>query len=507
MSKTIYDYIIIGAGYGGLTTASLLKKQGHKVLILESHSKIGGCASNFYRSNREFSFDVGATTISGFDSPKPLGRALDKLGLKEKAKKHLKKLDIGMKVFYEDEVISRYSNQEKWLEENRRVFKDEQIIKLWKKIFKDEKLAWQLLAQNENLVPDRVSEWLKTICLTNPLLNMQGLKFLPYLVQPFSKMLSDYSIQNQDFINFVDEQLLITTQSTHKVAPILSAIMGLNYPEEVYYPLGSIKNLGELMLEDYKTRAGEVLMRHKVESIDKEGDLYLLKVREFNKELKKEIEKEIFAKAVISNAPIWSLRNMVNIDSCKKKLEAQCTQNPDAWGAFTVYFAAKLKLDLGTHYLQIHSNDEIPNSGSKSIFVTVSDSEAKDRAPEGWTSFTVSTHTEAKQWFNFSEAQYKQEKARTQDFILDLIYEALPELRAAEKLAITSGTPHSFEHYTKREYGYVGGIAHDYRKPLIMMPGQRFSEEKIYLVGDSSFPGQGIAAVAYSGMSLVSKLN
>jgi len=42
-----YDAIIIGAGIGGLTSASLLAKQGIKVLVLEALGRIGGCCSNY----------------------------------------------------------------------------------------------------------------------------------------------------------------------------------------------------------------------------------------------------------------------------------------------------------------------------------------------------------------------------------------------------------------------------------------------------------------------------
>ena len=499
---------MIGAGYAGVASAALLTQKGFKVLILESHSKVGGCASNFYRSNREYSFDVGATTISGFDSPKPFGKLLDKLGLKDQASKSLKKLDIGMKIFYRDELISRYSDQEKWLEENRRVFKDENIIKLWKQIFKDEKLAWELLDKNENLVPDSLAQVFKTVFSKDILLNLKGLKLLPYLFKPFSELLSKYSIANPDFINFIDEQLLITTQSTHQKAPILSAIMGLNYPQEVYYPVGSIKNTAELILDNY---AIDVHLRQEVSSIEKEKDIYIVKTNKEKALRSSSTESEFHAKAIISSSPIWSLKNLVQVDSCKAKLERECQANPVAWGAFTVYFAAKVKIDFGTHYLQIHSSKPIPNCQAHkdsfgSIFVTVSDSDLQDRAPDGWTSFTVSTHTNAKQWFEFSTEKYEEEKNKTQNSIMDLIYQALPELRHCEKNFLMSGTSHSFEHYTKRAFGFVGGIAHDYKKPLICMPQHRFCDEKIYLVGDSSFPGQGIAGVTYSAMSLVNKL-
>jgi len=42
-----YDAVIIGAGIGGLTSASLLAKEGLKVLVLEALGRVGGCCSNY----------------------------------------------------------------------------------------------------------------------------------------------------------------------------------------------------------------------------------------------------------------------------------------------------------------------------------------------------------------------------------------------------------------------------------------------------------------------------
>lgn len=81
----MYDFIVIGSGYGGLTAASLLAKQGFSTLILESHTLIGGCASYFKR--KEFSFDVGATTCSGILPHQPLGKLFSKLNIEPELKK------------------------------------------------------------------------------------------------------------------------------------------------------------------------------------------------------------------------------------------------------------------------------------------------------------------------------------------------------------------------------------------------------------------------------------
>jgi len=57
-----YDVIIIGGGLGGLTAANKLAKNGRKVLLLESHDKLGGFATWFYRKGKHI-FDV---SLHGF---------------------------------------------------------------------------------------------------------------------------------------------------------------------------------------------------------------------------------------------------------------------------------------------------------------------------------------------------------------------------------------------------------------------------------------------------------
>ena len=46
---TQFDAIIVGSGLGGLSCAATLSKANKKVLVLEQHSLIGGCATCFKR--------------------------------------------------------------------------------------------------------------------------------------------------------------------------------------------------------------------------------------------------------------------------------------------------------------------------------------------------------------------------------------------------------------------------------------------------------------------------
>ncbi len=62
--KDRYEVIIIGAGIGGLTAAALLARQGVEVLVLEKSDQPGGCCSSL-RLN-DFTFDRAASVLQGF---------------------------------------------------------------------------------------------------------------------------------------------------------------------------------------------------------------------------------------------------------------------------------------------------------------------------------------------------------------------------------------------------------------------------------------------------------
>lgn len=63
VSDAEYDVIVIGAGLGGLSSGVHLAANGLKVLVLEQHDKVGGCATSFRRG--EFTFESSLHEMAG----------------------------------------------------------------------------------------------------------------------------------------------------------------------------------------------------------------------------------------------------------------------------------------------------------------------------------------------------------------------------------------------------------------------------------------------------------
>lgn len=74
---TTWDYVVIGSGMGGMTSAALLAKLGRKVLVLEQHNIPGGFTQMFKRPG--YRWDVGVHIVGEMSEASYLGRLLKAL--------------------------------------------------------------------------------------------------------------------------------------------------------------------------------------------------------------------------------------------------------------------------------------------------------------------------------------------------------------------------------------------------------------------------------------------
>ncbi|MFN8672523.1 MAG: NAD(P)/FAD-dependent oxidoreductase [Candidatus Sericytochromatia bacterium] len=482
----MYDYIIIGAGYGGLSVASLLSKLNLKILIIEGHKQIGGCASYFRRKN--FTFDVGATTLSGINSNQPMGKVFDLLELKP----NVKKLDIGSVIYLKDKKILRYANKDKWLEEIENNFTKGKHKEFWSFLDKTSELLWELLDKNKTLQPDFYNNIV-------PLIKLENLKFLPLLsglFLPLNHILKKYQLDKDLLLkSFIDEQLLISTQNTSDKAPFVTSAIGLTYPSEIYYPYGGIYKPLELILDFYKKTNNEILLGEIVNEINYDNNFYKVRTS----------KNKIFeTKGIISNATIWNMAKITE-GNIQKYFLKKSESFTEIQGAFTIYFALKTNKNLESAFYQIHFRNKIPFVNSNSIYVSFSLEDDLEKAPEGYKVITISTHTNPNDWINLSKETYEEQKKLVEKALLKEFDENFEDLRELEKIYLLSGTPKTFERFTYRHNGFVGGIPHSIKNNFLNIPSNHTPFKNFYLVGDTSFAGQGIPAVLTGALSIYYK--
>jgi len=297
------------------------------------------------------------------------------------------------------------------------------------------------------------------------------------------------------FKKFCDEQSLISTQSTSDTAPYATAAMGLTYPSETYYPVGGMAQPARDIAELFKASGGTLLFRQEVLKIEQKGDGYEV----FTKKGK------FAARGLISSAPVWNMAKLTE-GNIQQYFLKEARKSDFAWGAFVMYFAIEDIAPLETTYYQVHTRGPIPHCDSGSMFVSFSLADDVLKAPAGWRTVTISTHTRSERWQNLDKLKYIEQKRIVEDFFLKEFDHAFKDFKTAKKQLVLTGSPTTFEFYTKRESGFVGGIPHSVENNLLKMTPNATPFKNLYVTGDTTFPGQGTPAVILSAMNTVEQI-
>lgn len=459
--------IVVGAGGGGIASAALAALRGDSVTLLEAHENIGGCASWFDRG--EYSFDVGATTLSGLGPGEPLGKLFALLG----ETPELTSVNPGI-VFHlsNGKKLHYYQDFEKWMRELERVFPDLNHRPFWSKVYKLNKHAWGLL-DVVDAFPFRKLEDLFDV-LKAP----QYFHLYPYLLVSTELMLKRYQLDHPDYLELINGILLISAQTESPSAPFLVGAMALAYPQATFAPKGGMRGLMEFFERKLNDLGVKVIKNSLVSSI--ENKTITLKNGETHK-----------ADELILNVSYWDIPKLFKNDEAKK-LEVEFSETKTAWGAFTLYFAAPSKVyEL---YQQVHLN--LPEV--KNYFVSFSEPDENE-----FQRVTISTHVQAEEWDLMDRATYRARKLHFQNLILN---DFKNRFGIGNLKSVMSGTPKTFKRYTHRTSGYVGGLPFLYGMNPWKLQGHSTPLENVHRVGDTTFPGQGLVGVVAGAFALDKQL-
>ena len=136
----------------------------------------------------------------------------------------------------------------------------------------------------------------------------------------------------------------------------------------------------------------------------------------------------------------------------------------------------------------------------ETIFVSIPTLLDPDLAPEGHHIIHTFTPSWVEDWQKLSQGEYEQKKEAAAGKIIKRLEQIFPGLDAALDY-MEVGTPRTHRRFLNRQDGTYGPIPRRKLMGLLGMPFNRTSIPGLYCVGDSTFPGQGLNAVAFSGFA------
>ncbi len=495
------EIVVIGAGIGGLTAGALLAKRGYKVTIFEQATVAGGCASTFKRKG--FTFDVGATQVAGLEPGGIHHRIFNELEIELPTATFC---DPACAVFLpgETEPINVWRDRQRWQQERQKQFPgSEPFWQLLQKLFN---ASWQFQARDPVLPPRNLWDFKQLVTALRP----NTLITVPFALMTVGDALKLYGL-NQDLRlkTFLDIQLKLYSQVGTEETALLYAATALavsQNPQGLFHLQGSMQVLSDRLIEGLEKHGGQLKLRHSVNKIQvQKNQAFAVEVLN-NKTGENQVIK---AEHIVANVTAQNLVALINQDQANAvfpKYQSRVAKLPPASGAFVIYLGVNRTAipDNCSPHLQFLYKYDGEIGENNSLFVSVSKPD-DGRAKSEQATIIASSFTDTEKWWSGSQADYESLKQRYTD-------EAIAKLNTYFNLTSETiihqetATPRTFAKFTSRHQGIVGGIGQRVSTFGPFGFATRTPIKNLWLVGDSTHPGEGTAGVSYSALTVTRQI-
>lgn len=500
MSRTSFGedrarIVVVGAGIGGLTAGALLARRGYNVLVLDQALVPGGCASTFKRKG--FTFDVGATQVAGLEKGGIHYRIFQELGVEIPS---AIPCDPACAVYLpgETEAINVWRDPLKWQAERQRQFPGSEPF--WQLLSKLFEASWQFQSRDPILPPRNVWDFWQLGKAVRP----STMITLPFTFLTVGDVLKGYGLADDLRLRtFLDLQLKLYSQVDAEETALLYAATALGVstePQGLFHLHGSMQVLSDRLVEALQKYGGKLLMRHQVEQIQV-SDKKVTGVVVRNQKTKETWTET--ADYVVANVTVQNLVELLG-EQAPPRYRYRVDKLPPASGAFVIYLGVEegaIPPNCPPH-LQFFYDYEGVLGENNSLFVSVS-RPGDGRAPTGKATIIASSFTDTRLWWQSQDYQALKEKY-TQEAIARLseYFKLTPE----NILHVEAATPRTFARFSDRASGIVGGIGQRVSTFGPFGFANRTPIDGLWLVGDSTHPGEGTAGVSYSALTVVRQI-
>ncbi len=469
---------IIGGGFGGLTTACLLAKQGYKVTLLEKNDTLGGRARMF--EEQGFHFDMGP---SWYLLPDTIEEILQLTGTSAK-ELDLIRLDPHYKMFFHDEEVSISANMEenyklferlepgvtprikKYLAQAEHKFNVSMNEFIEKPYFKlSEMLTWKIIKEGRNLD----------------------------LFTSFDAHLKKYF--KSDKVRKILGYTMVFLGGSPKNTPALYSLMSHgDFNLGVYYPKGGMNALARLLERQAKKLGVDIQTSQEITSIDVENGVA--------KTVQSKDKTYTFDEVVVNADYAWAETNLLEKkwQTYKEKYWEKKTIAPSG---FIMYLGVDKKIknlehhnlmiehDWMKHFNEIFENPTWPTTPS--YYVCAPSKTQEDIAPKGCENLFVLVPV----------APGLQDDDKTREIYAKKIIKDL-ERKTGENITdhIKVQRLYSQKNFSKDYNAYKGtalGLAQTLFQTAYFRPKNRSKKvNNLYYVGQYTNPGTGVPIVMIS---------
>jgi C-3',4' desaturase CrtD len=482
---------------GGLTAAALLAARGVDVCLLEKEAEAGGCAATFEKFG--YTFESTASLYAGWQPGEIHERVFAELPV---AAPEVRPASPAYIVRLPDMTEVALVEDDQNFEQNlRAAFSEcaEASVNFYREIAP----IGAALQRTAARVPDlpNISQLQRLRAAASEA------RIAPRVLAAMNQTTAEHLTQaSPRFRRFIDVQLQIFAQCASTDCAYLYACVALSLPRRGMHEIrGGAASLTNALIASIKKSGGTVRLNAPVLRL-----AYDASGRTTGVDLLSGERVEV-TRAVVSNLTVWdTYGKLVGLSRTPEEMRRRL-KNLRGWGAYLLYLGmdeAAAESLPATHLLALTDWQENQPYDAEAMQFMFSAAPVWDtRAPAHKRAVTVQTFTDAAQWFAFHEVEAEHE-TQDQQFLetcWQRLHTALPELGDRIEV-IETATPRTFYDTTRRKLGMVGGVG---QSLAVFGPNSvthRTHLPNLFLVGDSVFPGNGVAAVTHSALIVANEL-
>ena len=493
MSKK-YDAIVVGAGLGGLSVATLLARRGFETLLLERHNVPGGFATSFVRGRYEFEVALHELSDMGTEErPGVLRKYLDYLGVTDKVEFVL--IPELYRSVFPDLDISLPMGREAYTDTVCRAFPHEAggIRRFMKRVFK-------LSGEVDELAK------LQTASFPRALSRAAALPFklraVPrYLFTTWGEVLKR-DVKDERARAVLSQYWGYFGLPPSKVSFFYFALGLASYVRfGASHVRGRSQALSTAFVERFSELGGEVRMNCGVKKINTSDGGVTGVITEHGDEILSDI-------VVCNSDQISTYNDLLGRENVPPRAFKKLKSGEIAPSSFNVYMGVAKPLEhfgVSDHEIFINDGYDLESQYEKFSLlsppgVTVAacyNSILPDISPPGTSVITMTGLMYGKPWCSLPPEEYFERKTQIADVIIDKAEQVLPGLRNVIEVVEVS-TPITNMRYAGTLGGSIYGFNNTPWNHTVLRPSARTSIGGLYFVGAWVQPGGGFSPAMIS---------